>query len=124
VKDIIFEEFLLSDRRDRNQIRLKSMRIGIEPEDLLAEFDFGALLALQKCRPDEDPIKYICIQAFNHVRHVMQRHYTRSIIQKCISCGSERVFRYRSPCIKCKKRSFQNIDRFEDLTKAEFCCSS
>jgi len=115
VKEVIFGEFLCSDRRFYNQARINRYKHTLDVEDLQAEFDLGALMALKKCNPAADPLKYLCLQGFNRVRHVVQSHLRRSLIQACLKCGKVRTFKYTSPCDGCKGKSFQNISRYETI---------
>ena len=118
IKELLFKEFLCSDRRQRNHFKIKTMR-GLDPEDLQAEFDLGALLSLDQCNPAEDPLKYLALSGFNRVRHVMQAHLRANLFQECVHCGKSRMYRYRSPCVKCGQKDFRNISRFEPLDTVE-----
>lgn len=114
IKDFLFEEFLCSDRRAHNQAKARTYR-GLDPDDLQAEFDLGALLALSKCDPSQDPLKYLCLQGFNRVRHVVQAHLRSSLYQTCLTCGKFRSYRYASPCTRCHGKIFRNTSKFVSI---------
>lgn len=68
-----------------------------QDDDLQQVFWLGVVRGTQKVKWDRDPIPYLITRGFGEVRNYLSSQRLRSVIKRCVECGSENSYR-KSRC--------------------------